>query len=57
VAEPAARNAPTSRLQNYSSTMPFMQVMVPPPTQMVSWSSRERWTRPSRPSAVPCRAR
>ena len=30
-----------------------MHVTVPPPTQIVPSSSRETWTRPARPSAVP----
>jgi len=36
-----------------SSTWPRMQVTVPPATQMAPSASREMWTRPARPRAVP----
>lgn len=38
---------------HHSATSPLMHVIVPPPTQIVPAASREMWTRPWRPSAVP----
>jgi hypothetical protein len=36
------------------STLPRTQVTASPPIQIVTESSIETWTRPSRPSALPC---
>lgn len=49
-------SSPTAPVGGHSSTVPVMQVATSPPIQIVPESSRSTWTRPSRPSEIPCRA-
>jgi hypothetical protein len=50
--DPTRRGTPSGPA-GQSSAWPRMQVTVPPATQMVPSPSREMWTRPARPRAVP----